>query len=210
MAPRFAEIEFAATDDRGKDVSEFLTFGDLIQQARSEAGIKLRELARRSEVSPGQISRIESGQVARPSEGTLRGLARALGRSDVPLRYLVGLIDEADLREHATRILGDSDGSLALHEGIADAVDFGSPELLCGRLWRLDTLGVEAQLNDLDSEEGRQLREVVFAWPAISETRRRLVLAFVDDQVALSTAERMSAHAGKYELSIELVERDDA
>ncbi len=53
---------------------------EVIEQAREEEGFGLRELARASGVSAGQISRILAGKTSRPSVETLVRLAGALER----------------------------------------------------------------------------------------------------------------------------------
>ena len=54
--------------------------GPRLSAARKEAGIGLRELARRLGVSPSLISQVETGRLA-PSVGTLYAIANALGLS---------------------------------------------------------------------------------------------------------------------------------
>ena len=54
--------------------------GPRLSAARKEAGIGLRELARRLGVSPSLISQVETGRIA-PSVGTLYAIANALGLS---------------------------------------------------------------------------------------------------------------------------------
>ena len=53
---------------------------DVLERAREEEGLGLRELARASGVSPGQLSRILAGKTSRPSVETLVRLAGALER----------------------------------------------------------------------------------------------------------------------------------
>jgi len=57
-----------------------LVLGPRLSAARKDAGVGLRELARRIGVSPGLISLIENGRSA-PSVGTLYAIARELGLS---------------------------------------------------------------------------------------------------------------------------------
>ena len=52
-------------------------FGERLRDARQQAGMSLRELARESDVSPSFISQIENGK-AQPSVATIYGIARAL------------------------------------------------------------------------------------------------------------------------------------
>ena len=56
------------------------SLGELIEQAREDEGLGLRELARASGVSAGQISRILAGKTSQPSVETLVRLAGALER----------------------------------------------------------------------------------------------------------------------------------
>jgi transcriptional regulator with XRE-family HTH domain len=57
-----------------------------VAEARSKASLSMRELARKSGLSAAQVSRIEAGDVAKPSVGTLVRLAVALdGDSDLLL-----------------------------------------------------------------------------------------------------------------------------
>lgn len=60
------------------------------------AGLSARELARRAGVSAAQVSRIESGQVTRPSREILVALARALNRNPLPLIVLAGHMDASE------------------------------------------------------------------------------------------------------------------
>ena len=62
--------------------------GRLLRQAREQEQLGLRELARESGVSPGQLSRIESGAVEQPSVETLVRLANALERDAAALIVL--------------------------------------------------------------------------------------------------------------------------
>ena len=77
----------------------------LLSQARTEAGLTQRELAKRARTSQSVIARIERGQV-RPSLDTLRRLLAAAG---FELR-----IELEPARAAATHMLGDVDRILAL------------------------------------------------------------------------------------------------
>lgn len=57
-------------------------FGSRLRQLREEAGISCNELARRSGVSDGMISRLERGERT-PTLDTARKLARALGQESL-------------------------------------------------------------------------------------------------------------------------------
>jgi transcriptional regulator with XRE-family HTH domain len=79
-----------------------VTLGGVLSEARSAGGVgvparlSVRELARRAGVSAAQVSRIESGQVTRPSREILVALARALNRNPLPLIVLAGHMDAAE------------------------------------------------------------------------------------------------------------------
>jgi transcriptional regulator with XRE-family HTH domain len=62
------------------------------------AGLSVRQLAKRAGVSAAQVSRIENGQVARPSHEILVALSRALNRNPLPLLILVGHVDAEQAR----------------------------------------------------------------------------------------------------------------
>lgn len=68
--------------------------GMAIRKTRTEAGLKQKELARRLEVDPSEISRLEKGTV-NPSWGRVRRLAACL---ETPLVELVNLADELERR----------------------------------------------------------------------------------------------------------------
>jgi len=82
-----------------------VTLGQAISAARARggvdvpAGLSVRELARRAGVSAAQVSRIEGGQVNRPSREILVALARALNRNPLPLVILAGHLDAREARD---------------------------------------------------------------------------------------------------------------
>jgi len=71
----------------------------VLQQARESAGLSIRECARRAGVSHTQISRLESGQVVKPSRDALVAMARALDRNPNLLLILAGHLSEAEARD---------------------------------------------------------------------------------------------------------------
>lgn len=192
--------EYAAAD---------VGLGAAIRIAREGERIGVRELARRCGISPGQVSRIESGHVGKPEEGTLRSIARSLGRSALPLMYLAGHCDETDIEARMRELFDDPDLSIAMVESVEDAFHDGDTQALVSCLWSDDRILLGKALADF-SPRSADLQAIVHAWPSLSEERKRLVLAFVEDQVVLSTAERMPNPPGRYEISIELHERSHA
>jgi transcriptional regulator with XRE-family HTH domain len=194
--------------DDGMSVERVLALGDVIKHAREEQGIALRELARRSGVSAGQISRIEAGEVERPSRATLTSLATALGRSPVPLLYLAGHVDDEELRQYLRRFesaVEDRVGFVDEMEAFDEQDDAGQAHIM----WDL-TANLRGLVQDLDPEAApfaQDLEEVAATWPSLTDERRRLVRAFIADQAVLSQLDRMPSPPGRYQVSIELLER---
>src|SRR3954453_2966697 len=79
--------------------------GGLVRAGREQHRISLRELGRRSGISAGQISRIEAGEVERPSVETLQAIAEALGRSAAPLLLAAGYIERAEFHRSVDPII---------------------------------------------------------------------------------------------------------
>lgn len=174
---------------------------DLVRTAREQRQISLRELARRSGVSAGQISRIESGDVQRPEVGTLEAIANAFGRPAEPLLFITGRIDEDEFYRRVTSLeeaLGVSWGieGVSVEDAAAGLWSQADPELMSARI------GGD---NWVKNREG--LDEIAAAWPALTPERRRLILAFVADQEVLSMLDRMPSPPGRYELDVVLTER---
>lgn len=194
--------------DDGMSLERELALGHVIKDGREEQGIALRELARRSGVSAGQISRIESGEVERPSRATLTSLATGLGRSPVPLLYLAGHLDDDELRHHLRRFEGAVDrvGFVDAMEGFDEQDEAGQARIM----WDL-TANLRGLVQDLDPEAApfaQDLEEVAATWPSLTDERRRLVRAFIADQAVLSQLDRMPSPPGRYQVSIELLDRN--
>lgn len=77
--------------------------GSVIREAREAAGLSASELARRSEISQGQVSRIETARTSRPSRNTLTALARGLERHPRLLFALAGHESVEDVRDFLSR-----------------------------------------------------------------------------------------------------------
>ncbi|PPA82427.1 transcriptional regulator [Brevibacillus laterosporus] len=79
-------------------MAESLTFtslGELIKEKREEFGITLSELSRRSGVSKGIISKIESGETKRPELRNLKLLADTI---DIPYEDIIDRYIDVELR----------------------------------------------------------------------------------------------------------------
>jgi ribosome-binding protein aMBF1 (putative translation factor) len=70
-----------------------LSFGDRMRQRRLDRGWSQMELAKRAEIDPGWISRLESGERQNISLVAARRIARAL---QVSLDYLADTFGESD------------------------------------------------------------------------------------------------------------------
>lgn len=195
--------------DDGMSVERALALSDVIKEGREDQGIALRELARRSGVSAGQISRIESGEVERPSRATLTSLATGLGRSPVPLLYLADHLDDQELRHHLRRF----ERAVENRVGFVDQMEAFDEQDEAGQartMWDL-TADLRGLVQDLDPEAApfaQDLEEVAATWSSLTDERRCLVRAFVADQAVLSQLDRMPSPPGRYQVLIELLERN--
>lgn len=190
---------------------------EVIRAAREREGIKLRELARRAGVSAGQISRIEAGEVAKPSSDTLRSIARALGRYPDPLLVMAGHLTGEAAGERLLELHDEIDERA---EPAASFLDAGARELAAEDeasrrylAWTLfeashaDLLGWGFQ-RDEDDEARKEVEQLIRAWRALTPGRRLLVRAYVDDQERLSGLDRLPSADGRYEIDIRLTDRE--
>jgi transcriptional regulator with XRE-family HTH domain len=84
--------------------------GDVLRDRRLERRLTQVELARRSGIAQGNISRYEAG-LKTPEPPTIRKLAMALG---LPATDLLLLAERAENREHAARSSAALDAALAI------------------------------------------------------------------------------------------------
>ena len=183
--------------------------GDQIKAARSAPpAITLRELSRRSGISAGQLSRIEGGETARPSEDTLRAIAAALGADPAPLLYLAGHISEEEATGYMAVLAEEIQGVSELAEqGPADFLDEFEGDMKRGAsyLFLQTRMLREELLSLLDAAgAGSGLQELASAWPALTPERQRFVLAVVSDQEALSRLDRLPGARGRLEFDVTL------
>ncbi len=80
-----------------------MTFGDYIRQVRerlrtNDRSYSVRQVARRIGVEPAYLSKVERGDVAPPSEATIRKLARELDEDTDVLLGMAGKVS-SDLQE---------------------------------------------------------------------------------------------------------------
>lgn len=93
-------IKGAVARTKSKEERTPSVFGQTLRRERGERGLAVRELARRSGVSPAVISQIEHGDIDSPNWQTAMRLEAGLGEPRVHLRALVdggtlGSLDEA-------------------------------------------------------------------------------------------------------------------
>ncbi len=198
MNPPNKDDTFHAGDD-----PSLATF---INYARTRQGLTVRELARRADVPASQISRVERGQILKPASDFLISLAVALGRPPEPLLFAAGHITSEEfekLSEGWRAVLEDvelaysvtrdfmSDGN---HLVAAQGIFFGpgAAEIAGGLL----SLG--------EGREQQQIGDLLNMWLGLSETRRKLLLAFASDQEQLSRQDRLGKNESRYSVKIEL------
>jgi transcriptional regulator with XRE-family HTH domain len=183
-----------------------------VRKAREDAGLGVRELARRSGISAGQISRIENGEVSKPEMQTLVALARGLGRPHEPLLVLSGQLTDRDAVQALDPLLVEGYDLVDVVEAAADWLKDEDPAGIRYAADRIFLRGPAAAtapwLGGADPTAGA-LAEIAAAWAGLTPERRNLVLAFVADQEILSRMDRMPRPAGRYELTIQLRDRED-
>lgn len=91
-----------------------MAFGDTLRALRNEKGLTMRDVAKLAGVSPGEISRVETGVRQKPSPLFLRAVAPVLGvpyeRLMVEAGYIERVVEHEQYREHQFH---DDDGTLA-------------------------------------------------------------------------------------------------
>ena len=177
-----------------------------VREGRKGSRLSIRELARRSGISPAQINRLQAGQVPQPSMETLVKMARALDRNPNLLFAISGHVRGEEARVLLERMFRD--GSELVEEWKYWKNDFqGARQLLADPATSEDairqlalevfltpdteeTQWQEAYLGTLaEGEQGRELRELIQQWAYISAERRKRVVDFVHDQAELSRRE---------------------
>ena len=202
--------------------------GAAIREARG--GLSIRELARRSNISPGQISRIEAGEVDKPSQDTLLALARALGTNPDLFLVIAGHLNgqkahallqrelesttelsgsASNLEEHVEDLL-DETGLWPSGELPAELADEKQRSIARSLLALPDSESFNLlSLADYEAEAAAQIREIASAWPALTEERRKLTLAFIADQEVLARLDRLPNPRGRYDLELQLSPREE-
>jgi transcriptional regulator with XRE-family HTH domain len=185
------------------------TVAAAVRLARENAHLGVRELSRRSGVAAPQISRLERGEVKKPTIETLVALARGLEWNPVPLLIVAGYVEIEEARGQLRDY--HAPGSEYLEEASADPE--ADPEVAAIRreienpdttLERLQQIAFDVWFGGESGEtlwddvyallpalgEGQvELRDIVSKWPAISFERRARIVEYVRDQHKLSLDE---------------------
>jgi transcriptional regulator with XRE-family HTH domain len=183
-------------------------------------GLSVREVARRAGISPGQLSRIETGKTKHPSEDTVWGLAAALGGDGEPLQVLAGNTGEGDGVEYLIELVRHfealKDEMATLSDEINDLIGDEDqirkdPKRAAGVLF-MATRQLSRSIFDWSpgrpNPQQSELGEIAGIWSALTPERRALIRTFVADQEVLSTLDRLPNPRGRYRFTIELEERD--
>lgn len=85
-----------------------MDFGERLRQLREEKGLSMRQLAERSGVDVGVISRVERGQYKPPKITTIEKLARALELSEAEEEELLRLSGRREPEATETELPGAS------------------------------------------------------------------------------------------------------
>ncbi|HWH09631.1 MAG TPA: helix-turn-helix transcriptional regulator [Solirubrobacteraceae bacterium] len=169
-------------------------------------GGSMRELAAEAGLSTAQISRIESGQVTRPTPATLVALARALWLNPMPLLILAGHIPDDEARgwiknvlEPGTEVFRDwnGDNPLSVIAARRTAEDENAPREEVHKLAFDLFVGEPMVETEWDSsmallgvgETDRAQRRLINLFAQLTAERRERMLADLEDQVTLSRIE---------------------
>lgn len=161
-------------------------FGRVIQAARREQRISQRELARRSGVSPSQISRIESGETSTPVYWTVDAIAQALGKRGDLLGILAHVSQDSVMEEHVDYLQRLSGIDFEIVPG---EVTNDQHEKIRAVLYQ-EILEQSVFEHLTGAPNNSHLERVVSCWPGLTDERRKAVAAFVNDQLTLSELER--------------------
>jgi transcriptional regulator with XRE-family HTH domain len=78
-------MEHPGDDENDQVPAEPFPLAALLQRARQRAGLTAREVARRAGVDVGTVTRIELGQIARPTPDSVTAIGAVLGVSAADL-----------------------------------------------------------------------------------------------------------------------------
>lgn len=185
--------------ERPELASQAPTIALALSEARSDAQQTVRELARRSGLAASQISRIEAGDIRRPSPEALRSLAAALGRPAEPLLFLAGHAAETQFKAWARKYVAAVEAIGTAFEIVEHSVRSGDSPLAALAAWRISDVRVLAEPLELTLGPGTAsvVRRFADVWRGLTPDRQRLVMAILNDQERLATADRLQ-HDGRH------------
>ena len=174
----------------------------VLRWAREDAGLSVRELARRSGVSAGQVSRIENGKSLQPNFDTIGALASALGRSYLALGCLAG--DSEAIASLSPDELDQAPGWVrdrwpAERVGAwitADELDEREVLLLARDLFVGSDLRAALE-HQVDYRVRYDLQYMATRLLGVDERRRDMIRGYVDDQLRLSELDRLRDERGE-------------
>jgi transcriptional regulator with XRE-family HTH domain len=194
---RFPNDPAAVRRAAGRDQWDHLARA--VRRAREAEGISQSELARRAGISASVISRVESGLVRTPDERTTQRVATALGRSGHVLGHIVSgttewAADELDipvLREAKAELQAE----LASGKEFVDdaAIEWKWEPAVMDALVEhfVDAKGIdEFPTGDMESDTRWALEQFANRWPGLTDSRKELVLGFLEDQLTLSRLDK--------------------
>src|SRR5262245_27832986 len=156
------------------------TLSRVLTVAREHGGVdvppgqSVRQLAKRAGVSAAQLSRIENGQVNKPSHEILVALARALNRNPLPLLILAGHLDSERARAELAPLFRPG---AELPEEWAWSVQTGA--------WEIDNVRAVLASPDTSADDLHDLAALVFVAAETAET-----LWYDSYQLAMARGER--------------------
>jgi transcriptional regulator with XRE-family HTH domain len=173
-------------------------FARAVRGAREADGISQSELARRAGVSASVISRIEAGIVRTPDDRTRDRVAVALGRSARVLYFLAegyanSALDELDLDLPVLReakAAYEREGEKAVPDDAAVHEEWEVPIFEAVIEYFVENRITDEVAPDVDPDTRWALEEFLHAWTGLTDTRKELLLRYMDDQLRLSLDDR--------------------
>jgi transcriptional regulator with XRE-family HTH domain len=173
--------------------------GELVREVREEEGMAIRELARRSDLSPALLSRLERGEMKRSSPTTIATIARALGRHPLPLLVAARVIVGDDAHTQLLELLqtaenADVSWDPSRFETHLANVDTDAIAEIAGEMFLVagDTgLPSESYQQALGAgTPSPELSSLLARWGELTVDRRGKVLEFATEQAQLSRLDR--------------------
>jgi transcriptional regulator with XRE-family HTH domain len=181
----------------------------LLWTGRHDAGLSVRELARRASVPPSQVTRVEKGDIIRPSVGFLASVAAALAKPVEPLLYMAGHISDEEFDQLTAGWRATLEDVEAAFSVVSGFLEDGRRDVAAqGAFFGPGAAEIAASMLSLGGQgEERELRDLLGMWQAMTAVRRRALLSFAADQERLSVLDRRDAEPGRYRVAVTLEDR---